>query len=143
MKDSGIKGCRSFQTGYPLCETGRSCINPQIILLAQGKKNVYLGDKRYVYDPEHYYVQTVPLPVQCEAVIQNNKPMLGMVISIDPQIIGEIIFEMETEPPRRRTGDHKSVYDASVSAPILDAVIRSAEDNGFQERKTHPGAPSI
>ena len=96
---------------------------PQIILLAQGEKKVFLGGKTYTYDPRHYFVQTVPLPVECEAVIEDGKPMLGLVLKIDPQIIGEILYEMETEPPAAgRIRD--SLYDASVSEEILDASVR-------------------
>ena len=96
---------------------------PQIILLAQGKKRIYLGGKQYEYDPCRYYVQAVPLPVECEAIIEDNKPMLGMVLKIDPQMIGEILFGMEAgHRPIGKVSD--SLYDASLSNEIIDAAVR-------------------
>ncbi len=122
VKESGIKGVGLFRRDTPYKKRPQ-LYNPQIIMLAQGKKNIFLGEQQFTYDPFHYYVQTVPLPVQCEAVIEAENPMLGLVINIDPQIIGEILYEMEAEPPR--TGQlNKSLYDAPFSEPIMDAVIR-------------------
>ncbi len=96
---------------------------PQIILLAQGKKRIFLGEETFEYDSCHYYVQAVPLPVECEAVIEDGKPMLGMVLKIDPQMIGEIIYEMKTDFPV--TGKvFNSLYDAALSDEIIDAAIR-------------------
>lgn len=117
-----IKGVGLFRRDAPYKKRPQ-LYQPQIILLAQGKKNIYLGGQSFVYDPEHYYVQAVPLPVECEAIIEDGKPMLGMVLQIDPQIIGEILFEMETELPANGPVS-KSVYDAMVSDEILDAALR-------------------
>ena len=119
---TGITGVGLFRIEKPY-EKRPQLYGPQIILLAQGKKKVYLGEQTYVYDPFHYYVQTVPLPVECEAVIEEGRPMLGMVLKIDPQIIGEILFELETEPPATRQVC-SSLYNASVSDEIIDATIR-------------------
>jgi AraC-like DNA-binding protein len=97
--------------------------NPQIILLAQGRKRIFLGDKQYEYDPLHYYVQTVPLPVECEALIEEGNPMLGLVLTIDPQLVGEIIFEAGTDQPVQDKVD-ASLYDATITEDIIDAAIR-------------------
>lgn len=122
---TGIRGVALFRRDKPY-NVRPQLYNPQIIMLAQGKKNIYLGGKQYVYDPEHYYVQTLPLPVQCEAVIEDGKPMVGMVISIDPQIIGEIIFEMEADIPAGKQ-IQKSLFDAPLSKPIAGAAVRLLE----------------
>ena len=122
LVETGVKGVALFRRDNSY-RTRPQFYNPQIIMLAQGKKNIYLGDKQYVYDPQHYYVQTLPLPVHCEAVIEDNKPMLGMVINIDPQIIGEIIVEMETGIPSPKRVNN-SLYDAPLTEPLIDAAVR-------------------
>ena len=119
---TGIRDVGLFRVEEPYKKKPQ-LYGPQIILLAQGMKRVYLGEKTYVYDPFRYYVQTVPLPVECEAVIEDGKPMLGMVLQINPQTIGEILFEMEAEPPAVRH-IRNSLYDASVSEDLLDAAVR-------------------
>ena len=104
-------------------ETKPLLYKPEIILMAQGQKNVYLGDKVYTYDAKNYFVLTVPLPVMCEAIIEPGKPLLGIVIEIDPRIIGEILSDMNTTPPRREQ-IHNSLYQADMSDEIIDAAVR-------------------
>ena len=97
--------------------------DPHIMILAQGRKKIYLGEREYIYDSEHYFVQTVPLPLNCEAIFEEGKPLLGIVIKVSPQIIGEILFEMETKPPSSRQVS-RTVYSAPVSGDIVNACIR-------------------
>ncbi|MDC7239106.1 MAG: AraC family transcriptional regulator [Spirochaetales bacterium] len=99
---------------------------PHIIILAQGRKNLYWGDQTISYDAEHYFALTVPLPVVCEAVIREGEPMLGFSLKIDPRIIGEILVEMESEP-LKRSAPNNSLYQAPLSEEIIDASVRLLE----------------
>ena len=96
---------------------------PEIIILAQGRKNVYLGDRTYTYDANNYFVLTVPLPVMCEAIIKPGEPLLGIVIKLDPQVIGEILAEMDSSPPMGQQVS-QGLYQASMSPDLVDASIR-------------------
>ena len=96
---------------------------PEIIILAQGRKNVYLGDRRYSYDANNYLVLAVPLPVICEAIIKPGEPLLGIVIKLDPRAIGEILAEMGGAPPAGRQAS-QGLYQASLSPDLVDASIR-------------------
>ncbi len=120
--DTGIQGVGIFRIDNSFLKRPQ-LYNPQIILLAEGKKSIYLGEKHFIYDPLHYYVQTLPLPVECEAVIEDGKPMLGMAINIDPRIIGEILNEAYSDLPAP-VKVSSSLYSAEVSDVILEPVIR-------------------
>jgi AraC-like DNA-binding protein len=96
---------------------------PEIIILAQGRKNVYLGDRRYTYDANNYLVLTVHLPVMCEAIIKPGEPLLGIVIKLDPRVIGEILAEMGSAPPMGQQVS-QGLYQASMSPDLIDASIR-------------------
>ncbi len=98
----------------------------QIILLAQGRKDIYWGNRRFVYDPGHYYVQTVPLPVVCEAIVENEEPILGLIIQLDPQVIREMLSNLESLPPPQ-DNSVVSLYSASTTETILDAALRLLE----------------
>lgn len=122
IQKTGIDGLVIFRRDVPYKKRPQ-LYHPQIIMLAQGKKNIYLGKEMFVYDPSRYFVQTVPLPVVCEAVIEHEQPMLGLVIAVDPKIIGEILFKMESHasiPPKVSTG----VYDAPVTDEMRDSAVR-------------------
>jgi len=96
---------------------------PEIILLAQGRKNVYVGEKVYTYDANNYFVLTVPLPVVCEALIQPGEPLLGLVIGLDPKTIGEILSDLGSAPPRGAQADN-SLFQAPLTENLIDASVR-------------------
>ncbi len=120
--ESGVPGVELFRIDHSFKKRPQ-LYSPQIVLLAQGRKRIYLGDRRFEYDPRRYYVQAVHLPVECEAVIDDGKPMLGMTLAVSPQAIGEILSEMEAELPIPGK-IHTSLYDASLSDDIIGAAIR-------------------
>ncbi len=120
--DTAIRGVRIFRRDEPY-DPKPLIYKPQIIILAQGRKDLYIGDRKYTYDADNYIVLTVPLPVVCEAIIKKGEPMLGMVIEIEPQIIGEILYEMDVEPVKKPVLNN-SMYQAAVSDEIIDAALR-------------------
>ncbi len=100
--------------------------NSEIIILAQGEKQVYLGNEVYTYDPSHYLVLPVPLPAECEGKTVPGKPIMGLSIAIDPIEIGEILLDMEES----RSENHslpRGIYSAPMNEGLFDAVIRLLE----------------
>ncbi|MCB1174103.1 MAG: AraC family transcriptional regulator [Leptospiraceae bacterium] len=96
---------------------------PQIIILVQGKKKVYLGSEVYCYDAGHYLVLPVPLPAECEGRVGRGEAILGLSIAIDPIEVGEILLAM---PDRPQPGSNlpRGIYAAPMDAGLLDTVIR-------------------
>ncbi len=120
--DSGIQKVVFFRRDEAYLKRPQ-LYGPQIIFLAQGKKKIYLGNKEYIYDPLHYYVQTIPLPLECEAIIEDGKPMMGIAIHLDPKIIGEIMFELDYNLSKGESFNN-SLYDAVLSDNIFEAIVR-------------------
>lgn len=96
---------------------------PEIIILAQGRKNVYLGDRKFTYDANNYFVLTVPLPVMCEAIIEQGEPLLGIVIKLDPRTIGEMLAEIDCAPPMGIQSGI-SLYQAPLTEGLTDSCVR-------------------
>ncbi len=120
--DMGIGNAALFQSTKSY-ESKPKLYHPHIMLLAQGKKIIYLGGKEYLYDPYHYFVQTVSLPLNCKAVIEDDQPIMGIILRITPQVIGEILFEMETEPVPAKSIS-SSLYNAKTTDKLIDSCIR-------------------
>jgi AraC-like DNA-binding protein len=96
---------------------------PEIIIMAQGEKRVYLGTDFYAYGPSRYLVLPVPLPAECEGSAEPGRPILGLTISIDPVEVGEILLDMEyhqSESPALPRG----IYSAPMSEALTDATER-------------------
>ncbi|MBM9548407.1 AraC family transcriptional regulator [Leptospira sp. 201903074] len=97
--------------------------HPRIILMSQGKKRVFIGEDTYSYDPTQYLVLSVPIPLECDAVADVNKPILGFGIEVDPAEVAEILLLTEEA---KYTGENvpKGIYGASVTKEISDASLR-------------------
>ncbi|RUR33599.1 AraC family transcriptional regulator [Vreelandella nanhaiensis] len=67
---------------------------PSLIIIAQGRKLGYLGDREIHYDPGHYLVQTLPLPFECETYGAPEAPLLGISVRLDPALLSEMVTAM-------------------------------------------------
>lgn len=67
---------------------------PSLIIIAQGRKVGYLGDREIHYNPGHYLVQTLPLPFECETYGSYEAPLLGISVNLDPALLSEMVTAM-------------------------------------------------
>ena len=105
-------------------ELGHSVSTPAFCVIAQGSKEILVGEDRYRYDPNHYLITTAALPVAVRITeASEERPYLGIVIRLDPVLVGSVMVEAGHPAPR----DHGAVRAIDVSpldAGLLDAVVR-------------------
>ncbi|WP_106477534.1 AraC family transcriptional regulator [Phytohalomonas tamaricis] len=63
---------------------------PSLVIIAQGEKVGYLGDRTIHYGAGTYLVQAMPLPFECETYAEAGTPLLGLSIHIDLVMLGEL-----------------------------------------------------
>ena len=99
---------------------------PMIVVIGQGRKQGYLGDEVYVYDPFNYLVLSVPLPVECEWDASPEEPLLLVAVSVEPTMLGEILLDMDENllPVDRML---RGISTAPLSEELSGAVIRLLE----------------
>lgn len=88
--------------------------------MAQGRKTGYLGDKKFIYDANHYLVLSVPLPFECETDGSPQAPMLAMRIGVTPAAVTELLMQMEHLEPAN--GSEPQAMEATA----LDDLLRGA-----------------
>jgi AraC-like DNA-binding protein len=93
---------------------------PGIFILGQGRKTGYLGHKRFIYDPNHYLVLSVPMPFECETYGSPLEPMLAVRIGVTPAAVTELLMQMEQLAPPN--GSEPQAMEATA----LDDVLRGA-----------------
>lgn len=97
---------------------------PALCILAQGNKTLFLGDERYTYDPLHYMVVSVTLPItgaMLDASPQN--PCLGLRLDIDPAEISQLIAQSGPMlVPSMPSG--RGLFVERSDVPLLDALLR-------------------
>ena len=96
---------------------------PQLCLVAQGYKEVTLGDRVFSYAPGRYGVVTYDLPAIGHVVEATpDKPYLCLYLDFDPVMLGDLALRVPPPPgvPSQPIG--KTVSDAG--AGLLDAALR-------------------
>src|SRR5215212_111803 len=105
-------------------ELGHGVSYPALCMIAQGSKEILLGDNRYRYDPAHYLITTAALPITSRITeAEEERPYLGLVLRLDPTLVGSVMVEAGHPTPR----GHIAVQAIDVSpldAGLLDATVR-------------------
>lgn len=69
---------------------------PCIVVVCQGYKRGYLGDRVYHYDKQHYLVLSVPLPFSTETRASPQEPLLALTVSLDKTILSELVMLLDS-----------------------------------------------
>jgi AraC-like DNA-binding protein len=105
-------------------ELGHCVSYPSFCVIAQGSKEVLLGDHRYRYNPTQYLIATIELPIANRvAEASPERPYLGFILRLDSALVGSVLVE---------AGHLASRHQSSVAAidvnpldlGLLDAVVR-------------------
>jgi AraC-like DNA-binding protein len=98
--------------------------SPAFCVIAQGSKEVLLGDDCYRYDANHYLVTAAALPTATRVTeASEERPYLGVVLGLDPALVGSVMVEASHPGP----GEKAAVRAFEVSpleVGLLDAVVR-------------------
>ena len=82
------------------------------------------GCDRYQYDPMHYLLATVELPIASQ-ILEASKalPYLSLRLDLDPTLVGSVMVEAG-DPSPQRGADVKAIDVSPLDANLLDAVVR-------------------
>jgi AraC-like DNA-binding protein len=118
-----MKGLHFYRTSSP-SECIHSVSIPAFCAIAQGSKEVLLGSDRYQYDPMHYLLGTIELPIASRIFeATQEKPYLGLRLDLDPTLVGSVMVEAGY-PSAQRGASVKAIDVSELDADLLDAVVR-------------------
>jgi AraC-like DNA-binding protein len=93
-------------------------------VIAQGSKEIRLGDQCYRYDPAHYLITTAALPIASRVIEASpEQPYLGLVLRLDPTLVSSVLVEAGQLAPQRQFAV-QAVDVSLLDADLLDAVVR-------------------
>jgi len=127
MREDGIaqplQGLYLYRRSSPL-QLLHGVSEPSVAVIAQGSKEVLLGENRYRYGPSQYLLATVELPT-IRRVLEASKerPYFSLRLSLAPTLVGSVMLEAGYAQPR----DDAEVRGIGVSlldGNLLDAFVR-------------------
>lgn len=105
-------------------ESVQSVYQPAFCFVVQGGKRVLLGEEVFRYDPGHYLIFTVDLPVvfQVEEA-SKERPYLGFRLNLDSSLVASVMMESGIEI-KKGDASVKAMDVSSIDADMLDTVVR-------------------
>src|ERR687894_1737221 len=97
---------------------------PAFCVVAQGSKEVLLGDECYRYDANRYLITAAALPIASRVTeASEERPYLGVVLGLDPALVGSVMVEAGYPAPGEKTTVR--AFDVSpLDSGLLDAILR-------------------
>lgn len=97
---------------------------PSFCVIAQGSKEVLLGDSRYRYDPFHYLLATIELPSISQVLeASKDQPYLSLRLDLPPTLVGSVMVEIgHVSPPGH--ADARAITVSALDANLLDSTVR-------------------
>ncbi len=107
--------------------------SPSICVVAQGQKRVFQsGEDFIVYDPLHYLVVTLPMPLEAEIhVDREGRPFLGLALEIDIATVGKLLLDMADVTPQSDLEQPQTIFSSPLSKGLLGGLkrlLRSLDD---------------
>lgn len=105
-------------------ETIHSIHQPALCIVVKGTKLVMLAQECYHYDPAHYLVVSVHLPLSGQVIqATSDSPYLCLRLDFDPNQIFDIIRD-SNQIPSKKGDSGRGLFVSKTSSSLLDAVLR-------------------
>lgn len=103
--------------------------DPGIVIVCQGRKRGYWGDRTYVYDAQHYLAVSIPVPFTMETDASPAEPLLAIYLHLDIPLAAELLMEIEARdglgtpaPPCGMVASRMAPCMAETVARFLDIM---------------------
>jgi AraC-like DNA-binding protein len=130
MREDGtaqpLQGLHLYRRSSPL-QLLHGVSEPSVAVIAQGSKEVLLGENRYRYGPSQYLLATVELPT-IRRVLEASKerPYLSLRLELAPTLVGSVMLEAGHSSHSSLPGraDVRGIDVSLLDANLLDAFVR-------------------
>ncbi len=101
-----------------------SVLEPSLCIIAQGSKVVFIGDRRYQYDPFNYLLTTIELPRISHVVeASRENPYLSLRLELDPNLVGSVMMEADVVIQKKDL-NAEATRVSPLNAELLDVLVR-------------------
>ncbi|MBT8769537.1 AraC family transcriptional regulator [Metapseudomonas boanensis] len=123
IRPTAIHGLTLYRASLP-SEPLHCLYEPAVGLVVQGRKQVLLGEERYLYGPSQYLVVSLDLPVIGQVIEASPEvPFLSLRLDLDPAEIGSLLMDLDIPAPDVQ-GCPRGMAVSGLGAPLQDAVLR-------------------
>ncbi len=118
---TALPDVRFLRSNRPLSRTP-VLYDPGIVIVCQGRKRGFFGDRVYLYDRQHYLAVSVPVPFTMETDASPEQPLLAIYMHIDFKVAADLMIRIDqryTGVQARPQGMISTPMDRRFSESVL------------------------
>jgi AraC-like DNA-binding protein len=97
--------------------------SPMVCVIAQGSKQLTVGNATLNYDVGTYLISSADLPVSARVTRATQKyPYLALALELNPKLLGTVLLELPRS--REKKGSFRGIAVSPNSPALLDAFVR-------------------
>lgn len=101
--------------------------DPGIVIVGQGRKRGYFGDRLYVYDAQHYLAVSVPVPFDMETDATPAQPLLALYLHLDFAVAADLMLHIDRHTEAEPAQAPQSMLSSPIDADMRGSVLRFLE----------------
>jgi AraC-like DNA-binding protein len=101
--------------------------DPGIVIVCQGRKRGYFGDRLYLYDEHHYLAVSVPVPFSMETDATLEHPLLALYLHLDFTMAAKLAAQIDREGVTERVQTPQSMTSTPMDEAMQQSVLRFLE----------------
>ena len=118
-----LPGLYLSRTSVPLKRL-HSVVESSVAVIAQGSKEVLLGESRYHYDPSRYLLTAVGLPRISQVLeASRERPYLALRLELAPTLVSSVLVEASHSFSKEHA-DVRAIDVSPMDGKLLDAFVR-------------------
>ena len=98
--------------------------DPGIVIVCQGCKRGYFGDRLYLYDAQHYLAVSVPVPFDMETDATAAQPLLALYLHLDFAVAADLMLQIDREALAEAAQAPQSMLSSPIDADMRATVWR-------------------
>ena len=98
--------------------------DPGIVIVCQGCKRGYFGDRLYLYDAQHYLAVSVPVPFDMETDATAAQPLLALYLHLDFAVAADLMLQIDREAVAEAAQAPQSMLSSPIDADMRATVLR-------------------
>lgn len=118
---TALPDVRFLRSNRPLSRTP-VLYDPGIVIVCQGRKRGFFGDRVYLYDRQHYLAVSVPVPFTMETDASPEQPLLAIYMHLDFKVAADLMIRIDqryTGVQARPQGMISTPMDRRFSESVL------------------------
>lgn len=114
---TALPSVRLLRSNRPLSRTP-VLYDPGIVIVCQGCKRGYFGQRTYVYDAHQYLAVSVPVPFTMETDASEDAPLLALYLHLEFPLAAELMLEIDRHGSTASDAEPLSM----MSSPMDEAM---------------------